>query len=333
MSRFLHRYAVDPSGISLSNLVQNEVRTVPHRNRRAIVPKYGAFYAKSMVVRDTTTNVILTLGTHYVFSRLYDEASELFGQEIYGLVILIDSQVSDTVVLDYQVVGGKYEDSLPVILELINAVRNDTRPVQYSSIDNPLTSFYPVRHMHDIGDMFGFEPLVHAVERARMMVELSSQIDYDNYYKHIDVLLTSLANLGSMLAGEVLANHIGDPSSHSQYVLRSKVDSYAIIVQKPNVVAPVNNATNVSRAPNFVLSNYACMYRNLQKATQIQVSQTADFSGTLAIDVTLTGPYSNYQYPGTLQANTAHYWRGRYQADDLSWSDWSDTMYFATGAI
>jgi len=332
MSRYLHRYGIDPTGKSTSNLVQNEVRTMERRDKRALVPMYGAFYADSLRIRDKATNELLKKDTHYVVGRLYDEPSAEFGKKVYGIIIITDTRVSDTVVLEYQVVGGKYEDSLPVILELINAVRHDDRTLLYSSIEGAPSGLPPVRHLHDIGDIRGFEGLTHAIDRTRMTIELSSVIDYDNYFSYIDRLMLSLADLSSLLATEIIGNHVLDNQAHSQYMLAAKIENYAVIVRKPKALLPANNAINVPRNPAFTLDPYCCMYRNPQKAMQVHVSKRADFSGNLEIDATVSGPFSVYQYANTLEANKGYYWRARYQADDLSVSDWSTPAYFTTGA-
>jgi len=331
MSRYLHRYGIDPTGVNRSNLVQNEVRTLVRKDRRALVPKYGAFFSESLKVRDKATNQVLKVGTHYTVSRLYDEPTAEFGKEIYGLIVIIDPRVSDTVVIEYQAVGGKYEDSLPIILELISAVKNDHRGALYGSVSGKPSGFKPVRHLHDIGDIYGFEPLVHSIERTRMAMELSGALDHDHYYTYLDRLLLSMANLGSLLASEVINNHAVDITAHAPYILRTRAEASAIIVRRPTIVKPVNNATKVARNPVFELSPYLCMYRNPQRSMQVQVSRRADFSVALDVNASLPGPFSTYQYPSTLLANTGYYWRARYQADDSSFSDWSPVGYFTTG--
>jgi hypothetical protein len=331
MSRYLHRYGIDPTGVSPSNLVQNEVRTMPRRDRRALVPTYGAFYSKSLRIRDKLTNEVLKSGVHYVTNRLYAETTTEFGQEVYGIIIIIDPKVSDTVLLDYQVVGGKYEDSLPVILELINSVKNDHRGALYSNVSNKPPSVPPVRHLHDIGDIYGFEGLTHAIERTRMTMQLSSVIDYDNYFSYVDRLMVTLAGLGSLLASEVISSHALDINAHSQYLLRAKAETSGITIRTPVPVLPAANAKGVARAPLFQCSPYLCMYRHPQKSMQVVVCRRSDFTGNLDVDATLPGPFSSYQYPSTLAASTGFYWRARYQADDLSWSEWSTPTYFETG--
>jgi hypothetical protein len=332
MSRYLHRYGIDPTGKNPSNLVQHEVRTLVRRARRALVPKYGAFYSDSLRVRDKATNQLLVAGKHYVPSRLYAEPTAEFGKEVYGIVIITDPMVSDDVVLDYQVVGGQYEDSLPVILELMNTVRNDTRTLSFNAISNRPTTVNPVRHLHDLGDSYGHEYLTHAIERTRMMMELSSNVDYDQYLRYVDHLALTLANLASLLATEIFGSHALDAAAHWPYVLRTKLESSIVIIRKPGGVTPANNATAVSRSPAFILGPYYNMYRAPQKSLHVQVARTNDFSTALVVDAALANTNSSYAYQGSLPANTGLYWRGRYQADDLSWSDWSTPLFFTTGS-
>jgi len=332
MSRYIYRYKLDPTGSSPSNFVRNETRTLQKRQHRALVPLYGAFFADTLRVRDKATNTLLKLGKDYIVGRLLAKPSAQFGKEVYSVIIIKDAGVSDTIELDYQVVGGEYENLLLPILEMLNALKKDSRPTQYTTIDNRPTSFTPVRHMHDIGDLTGFDPVVHEIERARMTMELSSALDYENYYQYTDRLLSNLATLAGRLIADALALHEKDMEAHSNYVLRARSDSAAIIVRAPKLVSPVGSATGVQRNVLLQAGPYYCMYRNPQKAARFQVSKMSDFSDTLIIDAAIQGTITSYQYSSNLAASTRYYWRVAYQADDLSWSPWSAPATFTTRA-
>jgi len=332
MSRYLHRYPLDPSGKSPGNLVQREARTLESRARRAIVPTYGAFFSASLKIRDSASNTVLERGVHYIISRIIAEPTARFSQEVSAVIVITDPHVSNTVELQYQVVGGEYEDLLLPILDMIEIAKLDSRSVEYMAIENRPTEFNPVRHLHDLGDIYGFEPVVHAVERARMAMEVSSVIDYDNYYRYVDTMKQSLAAVASALASKLLAKHAVDPMAHSQYILRTKVDSVVFTVRTPAGITPSQGAAGVQRNLAFKLSPYYSMYRNPQKAIQVQIARDNSF-GTLEKDVVLEGVTDTYQIDSLLTANTMFFWRARYQSDDLSWSDWSAVTYFSTRAV
>jgi hypothetical protein len=90
-------------------------------------------------------------------------------------------------------------------------------------------------------------------------------------------------------------------SASGPYSAIWKFNTY-IALSAPTLIAPPNNATNVAQAPLFDWSDVptATNYR-------LQVSTNSGFTGTMAIDVIVSG-VSQYQSPNLL-LNTLYYWR------------------------
>lgn len=332
MTSHLHRYAFDPTGKSSNNFVRREVRDLESRNIRAISPLYGAFFAESLVMRDTTTNQVLKDGTHYTMSNLVQEATNIIGKEIYSMIHIIDPLVSATVDFDYQAVGGKYEDVLLPILEMLDTLAVDNRSIEYTAITDKPVDFPPLRHMHDIGDMYGFESLTHAVDRAMLALELSSSLNYDGLYKYIDGLIATLAKLGAVAAQYEVDLHEFDLTAHPQYIMRGKLADYLHTTRKPTVAFPVDQSTGVSKSIQLRLDPYSNMYRYIQKSVHFQVATREDFSSdSLVINVDQIGNTQVF-LTGAIPGSTLYYMRGRYQDDQSRYSAWSDIISFTTKA-
>ena len=77
------KYPLDPTGISITNLVQGEVHTLVNRPIRCVATMYGGYYANSMVITDLNTNVILNANQWYP-GELYDVPTALYGLPVYA---------------------------------------------------------------------------------------------------------------------------------------------------------------------------------------------------------------------------------------------------------
>jgi hypothetical protein len=187
------RYPLDPTGTSTNNLVTGEIQNLTaNRNVRAIAPMYGAFYTASLIVTDTATNQVLTPGTQYYAAELYELPSARYGQEICAVILVTDPTVSNQVSLQYQALGGPYSTSAQAIIQQIANLGLDDRPVAWGDILDRPSEFPPAFHLHDIGDVYGFEYLVHAIDRVRDAIEVGDTAQYDQIYAYIDHVQSTL---------------------------------------------------------------------------------------------------------------------------------------------
>jgi hypothetical protein len=182
----LIRYNLDPTGVSSNNLVQGEQHTLVSRLVRTIVPTYGAYFAESMIITDLATNKQLVRGAQWYPGELYDVPTAKYGKDIYALLVITDTTVSNNVSIQYQAIGGEYSSVDPALLQLLDTLSIDNRPIAWPNIINKPEQFPPSMHLHDIGDVYGFEYVTHALERIRQAIELGDQVSHDQIYKYID---------------------------------------------------------------------------------------------------------------------------------------------------
>jgi len=139
-----------------------------------LAPNYGAFYTDSVVVRDNVTNAILVKGTQYECVQLHQIASLKFGKNICTLILIKDQNVNSTVNVRYQVVGGEYSDNSSNIISMYEAVVNDNRTVDWLDISDKPWEYPPTLHNQLLSSVFGFEPVVDALERLRQALILTN---------------------------------------------------------------------------------------------------------------------------------------------------------------
>ena len=179
------KYPLDPTGISITNLVQGEVHTLVNRPIRCVATMYGGYYANSMVITDLNTNVILNANQWYP-GELYDVPTALYGLPVYALVVISDTSVSNNISLQYQVVGGEFSTSETALINLINTLNVDNRPVDWPNIILKPSEYPPSEHLHNAGDIYGFEYVVHAIERVKSAIEYGSAVYQDKLYEYVD---------------------------------------------------------------------------------------------------------------------------------------------------
>ena len=214
MPALVIKYPVDPTGISPSNLVQGEQCTLNGNKVRVIAPQYGAFFGASVQLTDLSNNYVLIEGTDWYPGQLYDIPTSEFGQGVYGLIVITNPNVSNTVLLNYQVAGGEYSVSSTALVSLINSLNLDARPVAWPDIIRKPATYPPSEHLHDAGDVYGFEYLVHAIERLRDSVEFGSMLANNDVYQYIDgqvanvnaTVTAQLAALSAALNAEMASN-------------------------------------------------------------------------------------------------------------------------------
>lgn len=187
-------YPLDPTGLSPGNKIPNEPKTLVNRTVRAVAPNYGAFYTESLVVRDVTNNRTLTRGISYQCVELYEVLSQIYLKEICAVILITDPSVSSNITITYQCVGGEYSTSSEAIVSMLHALSLDDRPADYNLLINlPSEGFQPTLHLHDVGDVYGFEFLVMGLERLTSAVLTGDNASHDRIYQYIDSKLSGFS--------------------------------------------------------------------------------------------------------------------------------------------
>lgn len=221
------KYPLDKTGINPNNLVVGEPHTLNNRNIRSIAPTYGAYYGSSIVIFDVINNRPLTSNQWYP-GELYDVPTALYGQGVYALVIITDPMVGNDVTISYQAVGGEFSTSETAMVSMLSNLNLDNRPTNWPEIVNKPNAYPPSQHLHDAGDVYGFEYVVHAIERVRSAVELGSQISIDQLYLYVDQKNALSTAAGAAKNGNALNTfEVATATSPSDAVPLSQVQAIA----------------------------------------------------------------------------------------------------------
>lgn len=164
----------DATGTNPANLVIGEiVLLTPGLSVRGAAPIYGAFYTESVVVHDVANNALLVRGVDYQCVELLQDATLKFGKEICMMILIINPLVSASIRIDYQVVGGSFQNAAGQMVNLYETVIKDNRVIDWLAILNKPLEYNPALHQHLLADVYGFEAVVTALERIRNAIILS----------------------------------------------------------------------------------------------------------------------------------------------------------------
>lgn len=249
MTPLVIKYPLDLTGVNPNNLVIGEPHSMTRRKVRAIATNYGPFFTKGLKVYDAANGRELVRGMpseggQYVAAELYQDASTRAGQEVCAIIVITDEGVSDNVLLDYQVLGGEFSSSVTAIMDLIASLELDDRPVAWGDILGKPSAYPPAYHLHDIGDIYGFEYIVDALERVRNAILMGDVASHDEIYRYIDRMLADLDGRFDTIEND-LATHKADQANPHRVTAAQvglgNVQNYGIATQVQAEDGVLNN--------------------------------------------------------------------------------------------
>lgn len=163
---------LDLKGTVLSNRITNETRSIvrvdnsPHR---IMIPRFGAFYHdENFSLYDGATR--LQPGVDYTTTYLYRDLTKLATKPAYAFIVIINTNVSNTLTLNYHAVGGHFALDVNEIAALMTAINPDNFTVNYEDIiDKPL-AYNPAPHMDQYWQLFGAENTITVLNRVRALL-------------------------------------------------------------------------------------------------------------------------------------------------------------------
>lgn len=188
------KYPLDRTGQAATNLVADELHQLNNANYRVLVPRYGAFFTESLSLREAATGKPLVNGVDYYPAMLYKTPTMDTGKEIHQIVVITNPNVSANVYFNAQMLGGEYSYSWDAIVQLIESLKLDQRSVLFENIIGKPDNYPPTPHLHDIGDVFGFEFQVAGMERIRQAIMLGGGAQLRSIFQYIDNQITEVNN-------------------------------------------------------------------------------------------------------------------------------------------
>lgn len=279
MPPIVTRYPLDPTGTSANNLVEDEVHDLGARPIRAFPTNYGGFYTESVVVTEVATQLPLVKGVDYYPAELYEVPSYKYGKEICSVIVLTNANISTPVSITYQAVGGPYSTSQQALLQIMEQLNLDDRPVRWGDIIDKPPAFNPAHHLHDAGDIYGFEYIVAELERIRQAILMGDVASHDAIYKYIDDTFGDIStSIAAVQAG--LTAHLAD-FNNPHHTSAAQLGVYT----QAQVDALIANLTNLLKVTVVTLPVGASIDRTYNnKFVLLQTSSVAVLGNTFQKD-------------------------------------------------
>lgn len=220
----IKRYPLDLTGKHPDNKISDELHVVDSRTR-VFTLKAGAFYTDS--VKITYLGDPLIPNEHFTFVRLVETAVKRSRKNV-AMFVLITAEVRGEVHIEYQCVGGEFQEIPESLIEMLDSYKHDARGIYYEDLIDKPTLFEPVRHLHSIHDIHGLDPIADplnqlvAIQRERaakadsILVMKLHQIE--EKIKDVDFSKISEANIDALRVevtkAKEIADAIGDPSEN-----------------------------------------------------------------------------------------------------------------------
>ncbi|MDH2154243.1 tail fiber domain-containing protein [Stenotrophomonas sp. GD03657] len=202
------KYPLDLSGVSPLNRVAGEPHVLGTSNRRSVIPSYGPFYTRGLVVRNKVTGQVLEKVTQYKAIQMMPKPTKASGQTVCAALVIEDLTVTE-VEIDYQVVGGEYSTSIEAIENMIASLAVDNRPVKWGQIIGKPNAFVPTSHLHDVGDIYGFEYIVASLYSIRDAILVGDQASHQEL---IDMFTRMVGDVDAELDAlrQLFNTHVAD---------------------------------------------------------------------------------------------------------------------------
>lgn len=165
----IKRYPLDLTGEHPDNKISDELHVVDSRTR-VFALKAGAFYTNS--VKITYLGDPLVPNEQFKFVRLVEAAVKRSRKNV-AMFVLITAEVRGEVHIEYQCVGGEFQEIPESLIEMLESHKHDARGIYYKDLIDKPTLFEPVRHLHSIYDIYGLNPIADplnqlvAIQRER----------------------------------------------------------------------------------------------------------------------------------------------------------------------
>lgn len=289
---------LDLSGTAATNKVAAELHAVAATGTRAFATLRGPFFTRGLVVRDNDTGVTLVPDVDYRPVHMFLEASLRSTQEVCSVIILLPTCPTVAPSVDYQAIGGEYSASVASIEQLIESLDLDSRTVRWGDLLGAPEYFPPTAHLHDIGDLYGFEYVVAALEQLRRAIILGDQAAFDEMRQYIDAQDNTLRGLiggfDSLFNSHIQNTNNPHVVTKAQIGL-SSVQNYGVA---STVQAQAGTADNVYMTP---LKTAQAIQTLVGAKVDAHIANANNPHNTTKAQVGL-GSVNNYDFASQLQA-------------------------------
>lgn len=255
MTPLLIKYPFDPTGDAPTNRITGEIHTLPRSRNRSFALNAGPFYADSVILRTIPGNQILERNVHYRTLYLYEYYTRKTGMPVTAVIHVFDETIQGTVVAEYQVVGGEASSNTTAIQQLIQSLEIDNRGIVFDDIIDLPVTWPPAPHLHHVGDWYGMEALIDAIQDLTVMMDGTRSAAFDQIVAQLNVINQ-----------HVIANQATIATAHQNIAIAN--DNIGSLQQ--TLVTTNANLSTLTANHNTLVSQHAALASLIN---QVQITQ------------------------------------------------------------
>lgn len=179
-----HEYPFDPTGAAESNLIKGEVHTIhppDYFDHYFVVPFHAPFFRDNLKIIHYPSGKELKDGVDFVLSYKYIDASYQTARAIYGAISLYDAELSGTLEITYQTLGGKWAIDENKALQMLTEAIYNPRITSWEQVVDVPGTFPIIEHEHEIDDMVGMSAVVDQLDKIATAIGYTSEGEEEFY--------------------------------------------------------------------------------------------------------------------------------------------------------
>lgn len=310
-----YRYPLDKTGTNPDNLVVDEYHSLANLTAKCIAPTYGNFYTEGVIIKNHANGQVLRHGVDYLFGEIQDILSERYAKEICAYIVLFTPNVT-AVDITYQALGGEYSYAMGSLIDMLESLELDKRPVEWGNITNKPVDFEPHSHWHKSSDLYGMEYVVHSIERLRNAVLMGDIASHDEIYRYIDRSSNEIKAIITTLRSDFEAHKADKNNPHQTtkaQVGLGSVENYGISTtaeaqagtSNVKYMTPLRTAEAITQQALVPLNAHKADMNNPHQTTKAQVGLGSVENYAIASDVEARAGTSNVKYMTPLRVAQA----------------------------
>lgn len=167
-------FPFDSTGMLPMNLIKNEIHSITTVNgteHNYLIPTNAPFHSHTVVVVRQSTGEILTEGTDYEFTHLFQEGLNQIGTDVHSSITFLDMAETGNFVLQYQTIGGDFVNNVTQALEDGIALLSNLQSYLWEDIADVPDTFPPTPHREPITDIDAVNEIILAMDRIVEVIQ------------------------------------------------------------------------------------------------------------------------------------------------------------------
>lgn len=186
---------IDPQGFPLDltgenprNLVVNDTRTIASVDDSVFVPDGGPFYTRTLTIHSGSKTLIPNVD--YKCLHLLRDASVESGLDVSAIVMITNTSISN-ITMRYQVIGGTYAETVPVVRQLLENADNIEKSISWNThIYAKPDLFEPAPHFVSGDDFSDWSSVLNGLSAIERALNLKDVAAWESAFQYIDNLIT-----------------------------------------------------------------------------------------------------------------------------------------------